>query len=293
MTQKYTLESNKLIIQVKANGAELCSVISKENNQEFMWQANPDVWNRHAPVLFPVVGKLNADTLHADGKDYTMGQHGFARDMNFEATEIYEDVLRFMIESNDVSLNKYPYQFRFFISYTLKENHLLVTYTTLNTDNKTMYFSVGAHPGFLLPVPRLDEYILEWDTEENLERELLQNGLFSGRKEMLAEHTKQLPLSKELFLKDALVFHQLKSRNIVLKHTRSNFEVGLTLHNFPWLGIWTKPGQESFLCIEPWQGRADDIGYNGDISQKTGILSLEPGQESSFSYTISFTATSF
>jgi galactose mutarotase-like enzyme len=253
-----------------------------------MWNANPQIWNRHAPILFPIVGKLNQNTLHCKGKNYTMGQHGFARDKTFEVLEIYTDLVRFMLVSDDVSLANFPYQFKLFITYAVKENYLEISYEVYNTDTEKMYFSIGAHPGFLLPEKDFNSFEIQFESKENLETHLLKEGLFSGEKALLHENTNRLLLNENTFQKDALVFKHLNSKFICLKHLNSEWEIKLDFEGFPYLGVWTKHPYQDFICLEPWQGLADKIDFNGDLSKKEGIVELEPQEMKQFKHILSF-----
>lgn len=269
-------------------GAELHSIKDLKSGFEFLWNANPQVWNRHAPVLFPFVGKLNQNQYSVDGVNYPMGQHGFARDMKFEPIEVYDDLIRFMLQSNDVSLGVYPYEFRFFITYKLASNKLTISYTCLNTGDVNMYFSVGAHPGFMIPGEKLEGCYIEFEKAENLDRYLLKDGLQNGETESIGSNQKIMELNTRLFEKDAIVLKNLKSNWLKLAQKGSQFEVMLNFEGFPFMGIWTKAGQESFICLEPWLGIADSLGFDKDISEKEGIICLGPGSEFNASYSLSF-----
>jgi galactose mutarotase-like enzyme len=289
METHYQLETELLKVGIMAFGAELFSVIDKKSGFEFMWDANPLVWPRHAPVLFPIVGKLANNSIEIAGKRYEMGQHGFARDQKFEVIELYKDVVRFMFEPTEATIEKYPFSYKFFITYELVDETLKITYTTLNTGTENMYFSVGAHPGFKLPEADLSKYAIVFEKKESLDRYILVDGLISDMTENIGNDIQLLPLNKELFEKDAIVLKSLNSQWLKLVQTESNYAIKLNFAGFPYMGIWTKPGQEAFLCLEPWQGIADNVGFEGDISQKEGIHSLGPGSELSFTYSLAFT----
>ncbi len=290
MINTHKLKSTQLLVEISENGAELISVKDIASNFEFMWQADPKIWNRHAPVLFPVVGKLNNNQLKISGKNYEMGQHGFARDQVFEPIEMYTDLIRLMLSSSDVSLAKYPYEFRFFTTYSLKDNTLRIEHKVINMGAEKMYFSLGAHPGFLLPVAVLNQFKIEFEQTEIFERHLLQEGLFTGKSERIEAEGKVLPLNNSLFEKDAIVFKNLNSKWLKLVRTDSNYSIQMNFEGFPFMGIWTKPGQEQFICLEPWLGIADTLGFTGEMSEKEGIMTLSPNAEISFHYELIFTA---
>ena len=289
-TTTHILRSEKLLVEISENGAELISVKDAVSNFEFMWQADPKIWNRHAPVLFPIVGKLNNNRIKISGKNFEMGQHGFARDQVFEPIEMYTDLIRLMLSSSDVSLEKYPYEFRFFTTYYLNDNTLRIEHKVINVGAEEMYFSLGAHPGFSLPKAEMGQYKIEFEQAEVFERHLLQDGLFTGKTESMQANGNLLPLSNSLFEKDAIVFKNLKSKWLKLVRTDSNYSIQMNFEGFPFMGIWTKPGQEEFICLEPWLGIADSVGFTGDISDKEGIRALTPNAEISFHYDLIFTA---
>lgn len=290
MKNTFTISSPQLTVNISDLGAELTSVLDAQTQYEFIWQANPAIWARQAPVLFPIVGKLNNNNVLINKQTYSMNQHGFARDFRFEPIEIYSNLLKFMLESNDTTKEYFPYDFKFFICYELIANTLTITYTTLNSGSQKIFFSVGAHPGFNLPEHNLENYQILFEKEENLERFLLSNGLLSGSTEKFGSNPSCIKLSKELFEKDAIVLKSFQSNWIKLVQTNGKFAINMQCEGFPFMGIWTKNNCEEFICLEPWQGIADTVGFDGEIAQKEGIIGLDAGKEISFAYAIEFVA---
>ncbi len=286
----YKISSSNLILNVQSKGAELSSVKDKRSGFEFIWQADPKIWARHAPVLFPVVGKLYEDKILIGDRHFKMNQHGFARDRNFELIELYSDTLRFMLESNEETRKVYPYDFKFFVMYEVLDNQVKISYTILNTGLVTLFYSIGAHPGFNLPLKDLSKYSIVFEKPENLERYMLDQGNFNGLSENLGTAQAELKLSNDLFIKDAIVFQNLKSNRLSLVQHEGNFKIDLQFEGFPYLGIWAKYPNQDFICLETWIGLADSVGFHGDISIKQGIESLAPNEEKTFSFTIGFTA---
>lgn len=283
----HTIQNNNLTVTAKGFGAELVSIYSKEHNIEYLWQADKEVWSRHAPVLFPIVGKLQNNSYNFEGKTYSLPQHGFARDMEFELEEKTQNQLVFLLKSTEETLSKYPFDFELRIIYTLEGNTVLVTYEVKNSGTSPMYFSIGAHPGFNSPLKegeKFNDYFLEFEKEEMLFRYLLSDGLLTGATEPVIVQDRTFRLSRELFEKDALVFKHLKSNKITLRSEKSGHYVEMLFKDFPFYGIWTKPGQDRFLCLEPWNGIADTKGNSSNLTEKEGILSLESGKSFSCSY---------
>ncbi len=288
--ETFQISSSKLLLKINARGAELAAITDKKTGFEFIWQVDPAVWNRHAPVLFPVVGKLFNNTIAISGALYQMNQHGFARDQTFELIELYEDTVSLMLESGANTKALYPFDFKFIISYELKELTVKTTYTIINTGNSRLYFSVGAHPGFNLPVKDLSKFKIRFDKPEDLNRFLLQEGNFNGLTENLGTQVTELSLDAELFKKDALVFKNLRSDFLILEQVDGDFSVGLKFEGFPYMGIWSKYPNQDFICLEPWAGLADSVGFKGDIAEKEGMMLLEQGETKIFAFELSLHA---
>lgn len=288
----FTINNGTIKIKVNKKGAELASVLQLNNQYEFIWNANPSVWNRHAPVLFPIVGKLNKDKVLIINSLHEMNQHGFARDCDFELVNKTETELQFLLKSNEQTLVKYPFQFELYIIYafTAESNQLKITYKIVNQSATEMPFSIGAHPGFILPVANLNEFEIDFFEGDAIERHLLADGLFNNETETLPLINHKLNLSEEVFDKDAIVIKNCASKTISLNHKNSNFKVSCSFNDFTDLGIWAKKGNHNFVCLEPWLGYADEVGFEGDIALKKGIILLPQGNIFEASYFLNFTS---
>lgn len=279
---QYWIENEVLRVGVNSSGAELTSLFDKRDGIEHLWQGDSRWWKRQAPILFPIVGEAEDGELRYNGKRYVISRHGFARDMEWELREQEEDRLLLGVHYTPETLKAYPFRFRLLVEYRLEENRLRQTFTVLNEDEQPIYFAIGAHPAFRLPF-RQDEsfsdYYLHFEKEEKEERSLLnEKGLFSGEKELLLDHTHELPLNHQLFEQDALVLKTLDSDWVSIRSRHHAKELRLSFRHWPFLGIWTKPGAP-FLCLEPWQGVAETEGEKADISEKEGITKLAPEGE--------------
>lgn len=276
---QYTLQNEKLKTTIDSLGAELISIKSIESGLEYLWQGNKTHWGRHAPVLFPIVGKLHNNTYKTGGKSYPMSQHGFARDQDFVCTEQQAGKLAFVLQADENTRETYPFDFRLCIIYELRRNQLYITYQVENLGKETMPFSIGAHPGFncpLFPDEEREHYYLEFEKEEKLETLLLKGGLFTGKSRLLENSSKIIALNAETFAEDAIVLKDLRSDYISLKNNKNVSQIRVGIKGFPYLGIWSKSAVSPFVCIEPWFGLADFDGFNGEIKDKTGIQSLAP-----------------
>ncbi|EAG4892198.1 aldose 1-epimerase family protein [Listeria monocytogenes] len=274
------LENEVLLVEMKTAGAELTRIFHKDTGLEYLWNADSKFWGRHSPVLFPTVGRLVEDTYLVDGKPYHLGQHGFARDRDFQVIEQTEKSVRFELDADEDSLAVYPYKFKLSIIYTIEKNTVAVSYEVENTDNKRIYFSIGAHPAFNLPLTdgtTFEDYYLDFGTEENLETLCLEGPYRSGEiKKVVDKPVQYLPLSYDLFKNDALIFEALKQKEMTIKSDKTPHFVKVSFPEFPFVGVWTaKPGTP-FLCIEPWYGIADGAGESVELRDKAGIEHLEP-----------------
>lgn len=265
---------------MKTAGAELTRIFHKDTGLEYLWNADSKFWGRHSPVLFPTVGRLVEDTYLVDGKPYHLGQHGFARDRDFQVVEQTEKSVRFELDADEDSLAVYPYKFKLSIIYTIEKNTVAVSYEVENTDNKRIYFSIGAHPAFNLPLTdgtTFEDYYLDFGTEENLETLCLEGPYRSGEiKKVVDEAARYLPLNYDLFKNDALIFEALKQKEMTIKSDKTPHFVKVSFPEFPFVGVWTAKAGTPFLCIEPWYGIADGAGESVELRDKAGIEHLEP-----------------
>jgi galactose mutarotase-like enzyme len=274
----YSLTKNNYSIEVSSLGAELISL--KKNNVNYLWTKTQPWWQRHAPVLFPIVGKLRGNTYLYDEKEYSLPQHGFARDSKFELIEETKGSLLFRLTDNKNP--NYPFAFDFFIKYNLDDHGIKTTYIVENKGNEILPFSVGAHPGFLCPFHKeetLEDYYFEFDDDDTLNRTLLKEGLLLEDTRTITLDKKKLVLSEKLFNEDALVLSGFKSKSVALKS--KNYALKISWEDCTYLGLWKQPNAP-FVCIEPWWGVADRVVHNRNIIDKKGINILEPGTKKEF-----------
>lgn len=272
---KYTLSNNKISISVKQYGAELSSLKSEDSKIEYLWQGNPDVWYGQSPILFPIVGTLLNNKCRIDGKEYEMFRHGIARKRDFELKEQSKNHITLTQKWNDETLQRYPYKYIFDIEYKLDEKKLTVTHTVKNADNKTMYFSIGAHPGFNC---KISDRLSFAEPETLVCEKIDKDSILDGKYYPTLSNEKDIVITENIFDGDALILSGMKSDTVYLK---SDFRTQYIKFNFgkaPVLGIWAKPGAE-YVCIEPWYGINDSREVKNDFSEKRLIQKLEPGEE--------------
>ncbi len=276
-----TLHNHLLLVDINTKGAELQSLINQQTGLQYLWNGNPDVWAKHSPVLFPIVGELKNGSYTYNGKTFHLSRHGFARDAEFFITDKSETSITFTITDTPQTLFLYPFPFSFSIQYTLDENRLYVVYSVTNTGSETMYFSLGGHPAFKVPLvdnTDFEDHYLSFSQIENAERyPLSADGLIEITPVPFFHNAEQLKLKRFFFYEDALVFKHIQSKSISVKSDVTPHGFTFYFEDFPYLGIWNKKDAE-FLCIEPWCGIADSVNASGDITQKEGINALQPNE---------------
>lgn len=273
----FTIESQQLKAVINPKGAELTSLVHRTNGMEYMWSGDPAFWSKHSPVLFPIVGTLKDNAFQYKGQSYQLSRHGFARDQQFAVESQAPDAITFLLKSNEDSLKVFPFHFEFRMRYTVLESSLGLTYEVTNTGKEDMYFSVGGHPAFKVPLAEgttYSDYYLAFDQVEKAPRwPISADGLIEDHPLPLLQNSQQLPLTKELFLKDAVVLKGLQSSRISLRSEKAPHGLDMDFPGFPFFGIWAAKNAD-FLCLEPWCGIADGVGHNQDITQKEGINKL-------------------
>ncbi len=274
------LENEELKVTINPKGAEIISLIDKNDHTEYIWSGSKDIWGFNAPHLFPIVGTLKDNTLIVDDEKYHLNRHGFARTSTFRKIEAAPQQAIFEIRYDDEFLKVYPYKFEFQVIYHLKGRTLEILYKVINMDDKAIYFSVGAHPAFNVPLVKgenFEDYSIEFQYDEELvAHQISEEGLFNGVSTKIPTIKQELKLEKSLFERDALVFKDIKSRSVLLKSKVGSKTVKVEFPHFNYLGLWTK-ADAPFICIEPWLGCSDTEGEFKDIKQKEGIQSVEKG----------------
>lgn len=287
-----TLKNKFLAISVDKAGAELTSIVNQNNGHEYLWQADPKYWKRHSPVLFPIVGTLWNGEFSYKGDTFQMAQHGFARDMDFTLFEETDSCLNYILKSNAETLSRYPFSFELEIGYELIENKIKVKWRVRNTDNKTIYFQIGAHPAFYYPDFDADSDLkgyFSFNNKENLEYIIIrEEGCVDPTitHKLNVDKEGDLSIDAHTFDNDALIIekNQVNSVALLTKEKKPY----LALHfDAPLVGLWApKDSSCPFVCIEPWYGRCDRVGYEDDITGRDYMNSLAVGDVFEASYVI-------
>lgn len=278
------ITSGDLTARINPLGAELWS-LTDAAGREFMTGADPAFWTGHAPVLFPIVGSLEGDRYGLDGREYELPRHGFARRSPFEVIEAGETAARFLLRDSEGTRAAYPFAFELEIAFSLHGATLHVAATVRNAGAEPLPFSFGYHPAFAWPLPggagKADHVIAFACPEpQPIRRVDPASGLLLPDRFATPVVGHHLALDSSLFEADAMIWDDLASRSLTFG-APGGAQIALAFPDMPMLGVWQKPGAP-FLCIEPWQGHADPLGFAGQFRSKPGIVQLAPGASRSF-----------
>ena len=278
------LKNELLTIQVAEKGAELQSV--KDNDgKEYMWQAGPQ-WNRHSPILFPIVCSVNNDTYTVDGKDYHLPRHGFARDMMFTVVSLTSEKATMALHDSEETLKVYPYRFNLAVTYRLEGNKVHVIWHVENTDTKEIHFQIGGHPAFNMPSGKL-EGMIKLDNEEPMD---MLKSYADGSVELvevpLEADSGIMEINNNFFRADSVKIHKSQTHRAMLIDT--NGEPAVTVdYKAPVCAFWSPYDKQApFVCIEPWYGIGDPRGFKGEFKDKPMMNHLQPGASFMSKYTI-------
>lgn len=249
-------------------------------------------WKRHAPVLFPIVGKLKKGQTIINGRTFEMPQHGFARDMEFEPVTKLDNFHSYMLKSNKYTMARYPFEFELYNTYRQEDNKIMFIYKVINIGNNNMPFALGSHPAFKIDPDDLKRgnYYLEFDDDEEKVHFLyLVDGLVGTEyaKNKLIDN-KYLVLNENTFDNDALIIKGIQNKKISLKNSRTRKTIlKMDYEGWPYLGIWSRPGAP-FICLEPWMSTADRVNSTNIFVKKPDLIILPPGEEFENKFTVEF-----
>ena len=285
----FQISNGSITIQADSLGAELKSLKEVASDREYMWNGDPAYWRRTSPVLFPLVGSLNGGIYRADGREYPMGQHGFARDTEFQLKSQLAHEIWFSLESNEETLAQYPYPFLLEIGYELDGMTVIVKWRVKNPSDRELPFSIGGHPAFLCPIlegTARSGYGIRMDAGESVTASCLENGLLGGRTKKYPLERGILRVTEHLFDDDALVVEHDQAHRVSLV-TPKGTDYLTVAFDAPLFGLWSPPHKNApFICIEPWYGRCDRAGYAGDWKDREWARTLQAGETFAAEYKI-------
>lgn len=286
----HSLENGELKLLINDMGAELVSMCDVTTNSSYLWNGDAAYWGRVSPVLFPFVGGLKNRKYTYKGVEYPMGQHGFARDMEFTMTERTDDSVRFCLESDPETKESYPFDFALWITYRLQGRAVDVIWEVENRGDDRMYFSIGGHPAFMCPFDGRGvqaEYSLKFDTDRDYTiTKISKNGLALPETVILKGSGGVVPITESMFDEDALVIEQDQAHQVSLMDPDGRTYVTVSF-DAPLFGIWSPSKKNApFICIEPWYGRCDREDYTGSLDEREWEQELEAGEIFKRTYTI-------
>ena len=292
-TDTLTIENKHLRVKISTLGAEIISIYNKDQHLEHIWKGEKASWNQHAPILFPIVGKLKNKQYQLDGKTYKMKNHGFASHRKFKLFKKTRNKVTLQLQSDEVSLKIYPYQFVLQATYQLKGTQVCIHYTVKNTDNKDLFFSIGAHPGFSIPLQAnetYNDYYIEFQKKEtHISRlPLTPKGFLSHtQKTNYTNNSNKIALSHQLFKDRVVILDGITSKWLKIKSDNAKIALKIGIKNFNFVGLWTSHKKDApFVCVEPWHGITDYSDTTGNLKVKKGIQKLKSGKKFDMRYYI-------
>ena len=277
-----TIENDCLTVSVNSLGAQLWSICSHDGT-EYLWQGDPAYWSDRALTIFPYVARLWQGQYVLDGETHRMPIHGFAPESEFTLAEKTDTRVVFVLESNEKTYAQYPRRFAFRVIYALEGNALSVAYEVENRDARTMYFGLGGHPGFNVPLEKglkFEDYRLRFGTacapvRVGFSADCFVNGADAP---FPLEDGTVLPLAHSLFDDDAIVLRDM-AREVTLEALGSVRSVTVAFPDMPYLGIWHWPKKDApYVCIEPWCSLPARRGETAVLERQEDLMSLAPGQ---------------
>lgn len=288
--QKYVLENEKLRVEIRSQGAEMTSICRKDTNTEYLWCADKKYWGWSSPVLFPIVGGLKDGAYTYAGERYEMKQHGFARHQEFALLSQQDQEIWFALTDSEETRANYPFSFCLEIGYRLQDSSVIVMWRVKNTDTKELYFSIGAHPAFMCPLngeeKQTDCYLGFAADEINYQLIDPDLHLEAAKLYPLSLEKRLHKLEKDQFARDALIVEHAQTDCVWLAGADRRPYVKVHF-NAPLFGVWSPDCCEApFVCIEPWWGRCDAVGFDGTLEQREYTNHLDAGEVFDTSYII-------
>lgn len=281
----YSIENGNTSAKIEDLGAQLVSF--KIDQKEYI-RKRDEVWKSCSPLLFPIVGLLKDNYTLIDGKRYEMTSHGFIRNRVLKVYEKSLDSITFVDTFDDFTLSKWPFKYKFFVTYTLFEDKISVSMKVMNVDERDMYFNIGGHPGVVCPLENGEEfsdYSLVFDKEETFDSpKIVGNCVDFDHPEFKFEKVNNIKLDYKYFMIDAIVIRDILSSEVRLLN-KSNKGYIFKWNGFNTVAFWAKPNQK-FLCFEPWKGYADLYDTNNEFMTKPDLVKLAPNETKEFKYSV-------
>ena len=279
---KYTIENQKLKISVNSLGAELCSVVYKEDGTEHIWQGDPAVWSGQAPIMFPYTGRLPGGKFSVKGAIYEGNPHGFARKAEHTMVRCEGNLLVLELLWSEELLARWPWKFRLESTFLLEGETLHHTLRVENLDGESFSFGVGYHPAFRIPFDEkhtFADYELRFEKMESpLCLDTSNGGLVGDKVYYLGKNITAVPIDEKLFANDSHMMTGLRSATLGIYEKDSGRAVVTDISGFPYVLLWSKPGVPQFVCIEPWHTTPSPVGEDIAWENKPAAAKLAPGE---------------
>ncbi|TDX00013.1 aldose 1-epimerase family protein [Dinghuibacter silviterrae] len=282
------LHNDLLQVAIDPKGAELQMLCRKDNGLNYLWKGDPAFWGKFSPVLFPIVGTLRDNHYRYQGKTYTLPRHGFARDKTFVVSHLGPSEAEFSLSDDESTRSVFPFPFILRLHYRLDGAVMELRYEVHNPGDGPLFFSVGGHPAFAVPLvagTEYEDYTLTFSQPETASRRVLADGLLSKTATPFLQDERLVHLSHALFTQDAIVLNGLVSDTVTLGSSKTPHGLTFRIRDWPDLGIWAAP-DAPFVCIEPWQGHADEVDTDQELTHKKGIVALAAGATWSRAWTV-------
>ncbi|MFO7636252.1 MAG: aldose 1-epimerase family protein [Clostridia bacterium] len=288
---KHQIRNQSLVVEISALGAELSSIRKVGEDLEYLWQLNPKIWERQAPLLFPIVGRLKDEEYTYGGRTYRIQIHGFAREKVFQVVQHSDDRVEFILLHDSDTLACYPFKFRLRIIYSLHGNEIRKTHVVENLGDGPMYYEIGGHEGYNLALfegERMEDYFIEFHGMKELHTYTTDADIMVNRKKKNVpfDEASRLYLSYEVFRDDALIIDGFSRHMVCLRNTKNNRSVTVKFDDFQYLGLWTKYMRSNYICIEPWSSLPDCNYLGKELSEKEGVRKLEAFGKETLAYSI-------
>ena len=275
----YEIKNSSLSVKIDSLGAEMLSLKSADGT-EYLWQGSKETWEEHAPNLFPYIARLTDGKFEFQDQQYEMKIHGLAKYMDFQVEKQLEDEIEFCLTSDENTRRQYPFLFQFRINYTLKESSVWITYKVVNEDDKKMYFGIGGHPGFNVPLEEgltFEDYELCFQDRCRPKRiGFTEDCFLNGCKESFElEEERTQKLSHDMFDDDAIVLENM-SKSVTLSSKKGNRKVKVTYPDMDYLGIWHWPKTKTdYVCIEPWSSLPSRKNVIENLETQENLIGLD------------------
>ena len=284
------LENERFRVEINEFGAELTRFTSKKDGTEYIWKGDPAAWKRHAPILFPIVGRLKDKTYTVGGKPFEITQHGFGRDLEWTAKQVSGTVAEFTLTQNDYTKKMYPWDFTCTLRFTLEGGTLMKEHITRNDSTDTMYYEIGGHDAYTLcwqEGERITDYFVEFEGADALNRIVTdENVMLTEKRTSVPLDGGKLHISRELFENDAVMTEGLTVRRASIGSTKNSRRVTMDFGDFPYFAVWSpyKDFDVPFTCLEPWSTLPDGLHLDHAIEKKEGVRVLNPGESETLTF---------